>query len=273
MGFQWLPDQTGFWVEGPLDPATLTGWTWFPPDAWVERHGQDVQHVRWEAFVTGEPLRAGERARLPGNPTGAGPLLYVMERLLGEGGCPWDREQTSRSLLRYLLEEAYEAAAAIVAEDAGLLADELGDVLLQVAFQAALAERAGQFTFDQVARDQAAKLVRRHPHVFSEQAVAGSEAVRARWEEQKALEPPKGTGDERVMPALLAAGRAAKRGRQLSGERWRAWQAQLAEAGASGQRAAALAEWLWAGVVQARAWHLDAEAVLWEAIQPAGKVR
>jgi NTP pyrophosphatase (non-canonical NTP hydrolase) len=272
MGFRWMPDETGFWVEGPLDPATLASRTWFPPDAWVERHGREVQRMRWEAFVTGEPLHAGERARLPGNPTGVGPLLYVMDRLLGEDGCPWDREQTPRSLLRYLLEEAYEAAAAILADDAALLADELGDVLLQVAFQAALAARAGRFTFDQVVRDQAMKLVRRHPHVFAGQAVAGSEAVRERWEAQKALEPTKGTGDERVMPALLAADRAAKRGRRLSGDRWPVWQAKLAEAGAAGPRAAVLAEWLWAAVMQARAWHLDPEAVLWEAIQPTGKV-
>ncbi len=270
MGFVYVAEREGFWVEGPLEPATLNRHTWFPPDALVERRrGRDVEALRWDEFVSGPPLRPGDSARLPANPTGAGPLLYVMRRLLDPQGCPWDREQTPRTLIRYVLDEAYEAAAAILDEDWDLTQDELGDVLLQVVFQSALAARSGRFDFEGVVQAQAQKLVRRHPHVFGGERVASGADVLARWESWKAAEPHHGLGDESVMPALMAASRAAKRGVQPAGTHWEVWRRELEAQGAAepGAEARLLAEWMWAGVTQARRWHQEAEWVLWEAIR------
>ena len=97
-------------------------------------------------------------------------VVAVMDRLRSPGGCPWDAEQTHASLAPYLLEEAYELHDAIEADDVELLREELGDVLLQVAFHARLAEELAEderWSIDDVAGDLVAKLVRRHPHVFA----------------------------------------------------------------------------------------------------------
>lgn len=148
-------------------------------------------------------------------------LLDIIAKLRGPGGCPWDREQTHASLRAGLLEEAYEVVAAIDAGDDSNLREELGDLLLQVVFHAQIAHEEGRFDFDDVARAIAAKLVRRHPHVFGADHCADSEAVLVRWEEIKRAE--KGAAPESVMdglptglPALLHAqkvqGKAAKIG-------------------------------------------------------------
>lgn len=153
---------------------------------------------------TGEALVAGEFAR----------LFSLAERLRAPGGCPWDAEQTHRSLSRYLLEEAYETVETIegLSIDApggendldayALLADELGDVLYQVVFHAILAEEAGAFTMADVARAIQDKLIRRHPHVFGDVEAATSDEVLANWEEIKKEE--KGTASiiEGISPAL-----------------------------------------------------------------------
>jgi XTP/dITP diphosphohydrolase len=106
--------------------------------------------------------------------------------------CPWDRQQTHESLLKYLLEEAYEAAEAIEAGDPAAVREEIGDVLFQVLFHARVAsERAaaeGGFTIDDVADTLAAKLIRRHPHVFGSVSVSSADEVNANWEEIKQAE-------------------------------------------------------------------------------------
>jgi XTP/dITP diphosphohydrolase len=106
--------------------------------------------------------------------------------------CPWDREQTHASLLRYLLEEAYEAAETIETDDMPALREEIGDVLFQVLFHARIAsERSaddGGFTIDDVADTLAAKLIRRHPHVFGAVSVSSAADVNANWEEIKKAE-------------------------------------------------------------------------------------
>jgi XTP/dITP diphosphohydrolase len=106
--------------------------------------------------------------------------------------CPWDREQTHSSLLRYLLEEAYEAAEAIESSDMGALREEIGDVMFQAFFHARIAaERPaadGGFTIDDVADTLAAKLIRRHPHVFGSVSVTSAADVNANWEEIKKAE-------------------------------------------------------------------------------------
>src|SRR4028119_1430890 len=109
-------------------------------------------------------------------------LIEIVAKLRGPGGCPWDREQTHASLRAGLLEEAYEVVAAIDAEDDANLREELGDLLLQSVFHAQLAEEEGRFTFDDLAREIAAKLVRRHPHVFGDTRCADSAEVLQRWD-------------------------------------------------------------------------------------------
>jgi len=131
-------------------------------------------------------------------------LRDVVHKLRGPGGCPWDREQTHRSLRAGLLEEAYEVAAAIDAGDDDNLREELGDLLLQVVFHAQLASEEGRFDFADVARGIVEKLVRRHPHVFGAESAESSAAVLVRWEEIKRAEKNK-AGDG----AIKASGEQA----------------------------------------------------------------
>ncbi|MEM1023301.1 MAG: nucleoside triphosphate pyrophosphohydrolase [Myxococcota bacterium] len=109
-------------------------------------------------------------------------LVAVMARLRGPGGCPWDQEQTLRSLSPYLLEETYELLEAIDAQDPEAHREELGDVLLQVVFQARIREEEGAFGLEDVAKGIADKMVRRHPHVFSDGRAETSEEVVRAWE-------------------------------------------------------------------------------------------
>jgi XTP/dITP diphosphohydrolase len=135
---------------------------------------------------------AGAGAAGEGDVTGARllDLVAVVDTL--RTSCPWDREQTHASLLRYLLEEAYEAAETIEADDMPALREEIGDVLFQVLFHARIAsERSaadGGFTIDDVADGLAAKLIRRHPHVFAGVSVGSAADVNANWKEIKKAE-------------------------------------------------------------------------------------
>jgi tetrapyrrole methylase family protein / MazG family protein len=119
-------------------------------------------------------------------------LVATMARLRGPGGCPWDREQTHRSLRPYLLEETYEALDAIDSGSPQQLCQELGDLLLQVVFHAQMAKEAGAFTIDDVVAGLVDKLVRRHPHVFGDVTVEGSGEVLANWASIKAQERSEG---------------------------------------------------------------------------------
>src|SRR5215813_4669077 len=125
------------------------------------------------------------------NVTGAAllDLVAVMDRLRSD--CPWDARQTHESLVPYLIEETYETLEAIERHDLAELMGELGDVLLQVLFHARIASERTDgtgFTIDDVARDIADKLVRRHPHVFGEVSVSGADEVKRNWETIKAEE-------------------------------------------------------------------------------------
>jgi ATP diphosphatase len=116
-------------------------------------------------------------------------LLRVMARLRDpEGGCPWDLEQTFATIVPYTIEEAYEVADAIARGDLDELEGELGDLLLQVVYHARMAEEAGRFDFDAVAESIAAKMIRRHPHVFGAAEVASAAAQTRAWEATKAAE-------------------------------------------------------------------------------------
>lgn len=136
-------------------------------------------------------------------------LIAIMDRLLGEGGCPWDREQTHESLVRYLIEETYEVIDAINQGDMNELVTELGDLLLQIVFHAALAERAGHFNFADVARAVSGKMVDRHPHVFGAMQLETADDVLNKWEGFKKKEGKKYLLDG-IPPGLPALMRAEK---------------------------------------------------------------
>ncbi len=144
-------------------------------------------------------------------------LVRVMARLRGPGGCPWDREQTHRSLARHLLEETHEVLEAIDADDRDRLREELGDVLLQVVFHAQMAADDGTWDVDDVARAIVEKLVRRHPHVFGEVEVSGPDEVLVNWEKIKAEEKGEQPVEHDIPPTLPALARAAKVQRRAAG--------------------------------------------------------
>lgn len=115
-------------------------------------------------------------------------LLALMRRLRGPGGCPWDKHQTHQSLLTHLFSEAREVRQAVRAKDWDNLAEELGDVLLQVVFHSQLAAEKNRFTAADVVRGISEKLVRRHPHVFSGKKLRTSAEVVKQWAEIKKQE-------------------------------------------------------------------------------------
>jgi|TARA_B110000503_G_scaffold141647_1_gene235805 XTP/dITP diphosphohydrolase len=117
-------------------------------------------------------------------------LVEVMDRLRSPGGCPWDAEQTHESLIKYLLEESYEFIDAIESDDRAGMREELGDVLLQVYFHARMAQDhpTDAFSIEDVARGIADKLISRHPHVFENLEVSGTQEIIENWEALKARE-------------------------------------------------------------------------------------
>lgn len=144
-------------------------------------------------------------------------LVDIMARLRAPGGCPWDRKQTHRSILPYLIEEAYEVKDAVLARKPERLREELGDLLLQIVFHAQMASERGRFTIDDVATQIGDKLVRRHPHVFGDQPMQiDAEQVLNNWERIKLAEKPKRErsvleGVPQSMPALLRAYRVQEK--------------------------------------------------------------
>ncbi|EYE87901.1 nucleotide pyrophosphohydrolase [Fervidicella metallireducens AeB] len=136
-------------------------------------------------------------------------LLDVMEKLRGEDGCPWDREQTHESLKRYLIEEAYEVIDAIDKDDMDNLCEELGDVLLQIVFHSQIAKEFGEFSISEVITGITDKMIKRHPHVFGEDVCKNSDEVLKNWEERKREEKNLKTYTEALksipssLPALM----------------------------------------------------------------------
>jgi uncharacterized protein YabN with tetrapyrrole methylase and pyrophosphatase domain len=149
-------------------------------------------------------------------------LLRVMARLRSPTGCPWDREQDHLSLRYHAVEEVYELMDAIEAGDDHEVAEELGDLLLQVVFHCQLAHERGAFDFEQVARRIVDKLIRRHPHVFGNTDAKTVDAVWAQWEQIKKAEkqgtkhhrPSALDGIPKHLPALLRAEKLVKKARK-----------------------------------------------------------
>jgi MazG family protein len=115
-------------------------------------------------------------------------LRHTIARLRGPGGCPWDQEQTHATLVRCLIDEVSELIDTIDRNDLPHMREELGDVLLQVVFHAQLAEEAGKFDLEDVAREVNEKLIRRHPHVFGDGKLETAEQVLVQWDQIKARE-------------------------------------------------------------------------------------
>jgi XTP/dITP diphosphohydrolase len=161
-------------------------------------------------------------------------LVAVMDRLRSPGGCPWDAEQTHETLVKYLIEESHEAAEAIESGDRDHIREELGDVLLQVVFQARVAQEHATepFDVDDVAGAIIEKLVRRHPHVFADGDASTPAEVERAWEQIKAAEraakTPHGGGEDghqgllhgipRSLPSLLAAEKVLARFDRTGGD-------------------------------------------------------
>lgn len=146
-------------------------------------------------------------------------LVLIVSILRGEGGCPWDREQTHKSIRKDFIEETYEVIEAIDTEDPVLLREELGDVMLQVTFHAQIEKEEGRFDIDDVANDICAKLIHRHPHVFGELKLDNSADVLKNWDKIKGVEKQRITLTDKlrsIPPMLPALMRAQKVGKKAS---------------------------------------------------------
>ena len=206
------------------------------------------------------------------------PLVDVMRTLREPGGCPWDREQTHASIRSNMIEEVYEYLEAVDAEDTEGMREELGDILMQIVFHARMAEEAGHFDLQDVIDEVVDKLIRRHPHVFGETKVTGSDEVLVNWEAIKKTEKTERKhvldGVTQGLPALLRAyklqSKAAKVGFDWPDVKgvWDKVQEELVElqeALASGDRAAAeneLGDVLFALVNYARHQKIEPEVAL-----------
>jgi len=144
-------------------------------------------------------------------------LAEIAARLRAENGCPWDREQSSMSMRKYLVEETYEVVDAIESEKPEKIVEELGDLLYQVYAHSQIAKEAGLFTIDDVADGIITKLIRRHPHVFGNETINTGEDVANRWENIKKGEK---NGKESILdgvPAHLPARQKRGRGTRCAG--------------------------------------------------------
>ena len=208
-------------------------------------------------------------------------FIKIVDVLRGEGGCPWDREQTHESLRRGTLEEAYELCGAIDSGDAANLREELGDVMLQVIFHASLARDEGLFNLNDVADAECKKLIYRHPHVFGDVNVSGSDEVLVNWDilkerekEQRCLSEVM-EGVTEALPALWRAEKCQKKAEKAgeplfapgtAGEALHRSAAALADADDAEK---ALGDLLFAAVAVAREKGVDAEMALHGACQRA----
>jgi MazG family protein len=231
-------------------------------------------------------VRAMDPEHPPRAPAGASltRLVEIMDRLLGPGGCPWDREQTLDTLRPFLVEETYEVLDALARGDVAGHCEELGDLLMQIVFHAALRAAEGGFDIDAVVAGISDKLVRRHPHVFGDATgVSTSAQVLAQWDEIKRAEKAAAGARERILSGVKpgpALSRAQKVGTKAAkvGFDWPGWEGsfakveeevrEVAEAIHAGDTAATHAEigdLLFAVVNVARKRGVDAENALIDA--------
>lgn len=214
-------------------------------------------------------------------------LLAIMARLRDPArGCPWDLEQSFRTIVPHTIEEAYEVADAIERDDMASLKDELGDLLFQVVFYAQMAREAGSFDFTDIVNSLSNKMIRRHPHVFSDARIDTADAQTLAWEEQKAAEraaaakapgaaPSELDGVPVGLPALTRAAKLQKRAARIGfdwpapapvldkiGEETAELRAEMAGAAAPERLADEFGDVLFACVNLARHLKLDPETAL-----------
>jgi tetrapyrrole methylase family protein / MazG family protein len=194
-------------------------------------------------------------------------LRYIVGRLRGPGGCPWDQEQTSESIKKHLIEETYEAVAALDDGDLPKFAEELGDVLLQVILHAQISREAGEYALEDILVAINQKLIRRHPHVFGDVVVQNSADVLRNWEKIKRTEngarETSFGGVPEAAPALMRADAILSRAARYG---WPASPVALPPTELSetkrADRRLALGESLFDLVALARQQHVDAEEAL-----------
>ena len=207
-------------------------------------------------------------------------LLLIMQVLRSENGCPWDKEQTHKSIRQDFLEECYEAVEAIDADSVPMMREEFGDVLLQVVFHCQLEAEQQHFTFDDICDEVCRKLVVRHPHVFGDVSADTSDEVLKNWDSIKQETKHQTTAAEtldsvcKALPALMYAQKLGKRAAR-AGMDWRSAEDafdyvrretdELAEAMRAGQQEQIeeeLGDLLFSCVNTARHLHIDAETAL-----------
>ncbi len=203
-------------------------------------------------------------------------LCDIVRILRAPGGCPWDREQDHHSIRRGMIEECYEVVEAIDREDAELLREELGDVLLQLVFHAGIEEDVGRFDIHDVANDECVKMIHRHPHVFGTAHAESSAQVLDNWESIKKEEKHRYTLEEQlaaippVLPALMRASKVQKKAGE-AGATMTAAEAQvqiaectaaLSQATETEEKSALIGRILFCTVALSRAADTDAEEAL-----------
>ena len=194
--------------------------TWYPPAEGTDRLGQETTLEMIDRFraydhtaalyLSPLPLTRKERYTFRD-------LVEIMRILRTPDGCPWDREQTHESLRPYLIEESYEVTQAIQEEDWDHVADELGDVLLQVVFQADIGTQYGTLTLSDITTAICSKMIRRHPHIFGHATADTSDAVIRNWEQIKRAERGQATAQDAMrdvpvsLPPLMRAQKALRK--------------------------------------------------------------
>ena len=210
-------------------------------------------------------------------------LVAIIARLRGKDGCPWDKKQDHFTLKRYLLEESYEVIDAIDSQDDAALCDELGDVLLQVVLHSQIAAEENKFTIDDVVDNVSRKMIRRHPHIFSDAHADNAEEVLIMWEKIKAEEKNSGEGEKRGimkinqnLPALMLAQKAQDKAHRvgfdwpdISGAKAKLTEElqELEQANSPQEQRAELGDVLFSLVNMARFMAIDAEDALRSSVQ------
>lgn len=147
-------------------------------------------------------------------------LVELVAHLRSPEGCPWDQAQSHRTLTGLLIEEAYEVVEAIEANDPEALQDELGDLLLHVAFHVQIAKEAGEFALNDVLKAVHEKVIRRHPHVFGDRPTRDMAEIKARWEKLKRKESHQKREKLGTFPALVEARKTLDRAANLKADPW-----------------------------------------------------
>ena len=205
-------------------------------------------------------------------------LQDIVAILRGEGGCPWDREQTHESIRNDLIEETYEVVEAIDTQNATLLREELGDLLFQILFHAQIEAEEGRFVLNDVISDISAKMIHRHPHVFGTVVVENTGEVLSNWEMIKTKEKQRNTLTDKLraippmLPALMRAQKVAKKSGAYDGttaedfiERMKAQIDEMQEKDDPSEKKQALGNLLLTAAAFAQKSGIPAEEALFEA--------